>query len=220
MSEIQRACAPVLAVVDGVPTTTSNDVASFFTKLHKNVIQSIESLLSDLPENARLNFQPSEYTDPTGRTLPAYRLTRDGFTLLAMGFTGKKALAFKLAYIDAFNRMEAGLRGTQRRQVALDFAFEASKVAARTVADAFLNDEEPSPIRRYLLSMSWNYSTRAYDKACVQAINHDAHVMSLDELTLAIGGPDYLVESEKLIKLANACCQRLVKRLPLPKKAA
>jgi prophage antirepressor-like protein len=109
---------------------------------------------------------------------------------------------------------------SQRRQVALDFAFEASKVAARTVADAFLNDEEPSPIRRYLLSMSWNYSTRAYDKACVQAINHDAHVMSLDELALAVVDPDYLVESEKLTKLASACCQRLVKRLPLPKKAA
>jgi prophage antirepressor-like protein len=109
---------------------------------------------------------------------------------------------------------------TQRRQVALDFAFEAAKVAARTVADAFLNDEEPSPIRRYLLSMSWNYSTRAYDKACVQAINHDAHVMSLDELALAVVDPDYLVESEKLINLATACCQRLVKRLPLPKKGA
>ncbi|MPM83829.1 hypothetical protein SDC9_130898 [bioreactor metagenome] len=42
---------------------------------------------------------------------PAYRMTRDGFTLLAMGFTGKKALQFKLAYIDAFNRMEAKLHG-------------------------------------------------------------------------------------------------------------
>jgi len=47
------------------------------------------------------------------RESPAYNLTRDGFTLLAMGFTGKKALAFKLAYIDAFNRMEAGLRPPQ-----------------------------------------------------------------------------------------------------------
>jgi hypothetical protein len=108
----------------------------------------------------------------------------------------------------------------KRMQIALDFAFEASKVAARTVIDAFLSGEELPPSDRYLLTMSWNYSTRAYDKACVQAINHDAHVMSLDELTLAVVDPDYLVESEKLTKLASACCQRLVKRLPLPKKAA
>lgn len=64
-----------------------------------------------MPPEALLNFQQGYYTLPeTGEQQhKQYHLTRDGFTLLAMGFTGKKALAFKLAYIDAFNRMEREL---------------------------------------------------------------------------------------------------------------
>ncbi|MBF0127433.1 MAG: Rha family transcriptional regulator, partial [Magnetococcales bacterium] len=55
-----------------------------FGKQHKNVLQAIQEL--DVPEEfTELNFQPSEYTDSTGRTLPMYRLTRDGVTLLTMG---------------------------------------------------------------------------------------------------------------------------------------
>lgn len=50
--------APVLAVIDGIATTTSNNVAEFFGKLHKNIMQAIENLLPDLSENHRLNFQP------------------------------------------------------------------------------------------------------------------------------------------------------------------
>jgi len=104
--------AITLSVVDGTPTTTSNEVAQHFGKQHKHVLDKIATLIAEMPAAfAEPNFRLSEFTDSTGRTLPAYRLTRDGFTLLAMGFTGKKALAFKLAYIDAFNRMEAQLRG-------------------------------------------------------------------------------------------------------------
>jgi Rha family phage regulatory protein len=103
--------APSLSVVDGQATTTSNEVAQHFGKLHKHVLDKIAALANELPADfTEPNFRLSEFTDSTGRKLPAYRLTRDGFTLLAMGFTGKRALAFKLAYIEAFNRMEAALR--------------------------------------------------------------------------------------------------------------
>ena len=52
-------------------------------------------------------FEETTYIhEQNGQTYPMYYLNRDGFTLLAMGFTGKKALQFKLQYIDAFNRME------------------------------------------------------------------------------------------------------------------
>ncbi|MGS0948380.1 Rha family transcriptional regulator, partial [Escherichia coli] len=52
------------------------------------------------------NFVLSEYTDASGRKLPCYQITRDGFAFLAMGFTGKRAARFKEAYINAFNQME------------------------------------------------------------------------------------------------------------------
>jgi Rha family phage regulatory protein len=107
-----------LTVIDGTPTTTSNEVAQHFGKEHAKVLRSIELLIESnhatsggVEFNAR-NFCAVEYTDTKGERRPAYRLTRDGFTLLAMGFTGKKALTFKLAYIDAFNRMEAALQKT------------------------------------------------------------------------------------------------------------
>jgi Rha family phage regulatory protein len=93
-------------------TTTSKNISEVFGKQHRNVVQSIDNLLPDLPsEWGVLNFQQGYYTMPeTGNQQHRmFNITRDGFTLLAMGFTGKKALTFKLAYIDQFNKMEQAL---------------------------------------------------------------------------------------------------------------
>lgn len=109
MSELT--VVPVLAVANGRPVVTSLNIADVFGKLHKNVLQSIESL--EVPEEfGRLNFQPSSYLNAQSKQQPMYNITRDGFVLLAMGFTGKEAVKFKLAYIDAFNKMEGELTGT------------------------------------------------------------------------------------------------------------
>jgi Rha family phage regulatory protein len=103
--------SPVLSIVDGHPTTSSIEVAKHFGKLHKHVLDKIADLIAETPADFNgPNFRLAEYTDEQGKPRPAYRLTRDGFTLLAMGFTGKRALTFKLAYIEAFNQMEAALR--------------------------------------------------------------------------------------------------------------
>lgn len=101
---------PFVFLADGVAITTSQFVADFFGKDHSKVLRDIRLLIEQCGEKFNeSNFGLVEYTDAKGERRPAYRLTRDGFTLLAMGFTGKKALAFKLAYIDAFNKMEAAL---------------------------------------------------------------------------------------------------------------
>ena len=96
---------------EGLPYTTSRAMGESFDKLHKNVLRDIENLLTDMPDPkfARLNFELISYVDSTGRTLPEYRLTHDGFALLAMGFTGRDALAWKIAFLQAFNAMEAEL---------------------------------------------------------------------------------------------------------------
>lgn len=90
---------------NGKLVTSSRLVAEKFGKLHKNVIQSIEKLECS-EEFTGLNFQLSEYTDPTGRKLPEYIITKDGFSFLVMGFTGKGAAKFKEEFIAAFNKME------------------------------------------------------------------------------------------------------------------
>ena len=101
---------PSVTLHHGRPATTSREVASFFGKRHDDVIKSIRNLQPNCPEQfTARNFAVSEYTDETGRTLPLFILYRDGFMLLVMGYTGKKVLAVKLAYIEAFNRLEAEL---------------------------------------------------------------------------------------------------------------
>jgi Rha family phage regulatory protein len=101
---------PDIRVVHDRIMTTSLAISNAFEKNHRDVLRAIQNL--DCPkEFTERNFALSEYTDSTGRKLPMYLLTRDGFTVLAMGFTGKRAMEFKIRYIEAFNRMEEELRG-------------------------------------------------------------------------------------------------------------
>jgi len=105
---------PILTIVDGQATALSTDVSQHFDKRHDDVLKAIRNLLPELDADYLRNFAEVtvDYINGKGgtQTAPAYRMTRDGFTLLAMGFNGKRALQFKQAYIKAFNQMEAALR--------------------------------------------------------------------------------------------------------------
>ena len=114
--------APAVKVenVGGTAMVSSLNVSEVFEKQHKNVLQTIEGKIAANanPEFCRLNFQPTviERPNPSGGQpikSKSYNLTRDGFTFIAFGFTGKKADEFKIAYIEAFNRMESMLRNSQ-----------------------------------------------------------------------------------------------------------
>lgn len=98
----------LVSIRNGQALTSSLQVAEHFKKQHKNVLQALENLDCS-PEFARLNFQLSEYRDSTGRALPMYLMTKDGFSFLVMGFTGPTAARFKEAFINAFNKMEKAL---------------------------------------------------------------------------------------------------------------
>lgn len=93
---------------DRQAVTTSLQVAKTFGKDHRHVLDSIRGILSSAENSAVLDgaFAGGIYTASNGKTNPMYYMNRDGFTLLAMGFTGEKAFAFKLDYIHAFNSME------------------------------------------------------------------------------------------------------------------
>lgn len=92
----------------------SRKVAEHFEKLHKHVLDSIREILS--AENSADKFFKEVSYIYKGRRLPEYIMTRDGFSLLAMGFTGSKALQWKLKYIEAFNRMEEALKHPKPKQ--------------------------------------------------------------------------------------------------------
>ena len=108
MNEIEK----TLTVANGKITVSSRDVARVFEKEHKHVMESIRKIILELsPDFNESNFGLVEYADSKGEKRPAYNLTRDGFTLLVMGYTGTKAMKFKIAYINAFNKMEEALKG-------------------------------------------------------------------------------------------------------------
>lgn len=112
---------PSVFVHNGRPSTTSRTVAQYFNKRHDDVLRSIRTLLNATPQNFRLrNFSESSYTNEQGKIQPMYIIYRDGFMLLVMGYTGKKALAIKLAYIEAFNAMEEELARRSRPALAAD----------------------------------------------------------------------------------------------------
>lgn len=92
--------------------TNSLLVAEKFGKNHKHVLDSIRELMKGCAEkSANPMFVESMYIHPqNGQEYPMYIMNRDGFTLLAMGFTGEKALQFKLEYINAFNKMEETIK--------------------------------------------------------------------------------------------------------------
>lgn len=106
---------PSVSLHDGRPATTSLEVARFFGKQHQHVIRDITGLTDNCPESfSASNFGRASYLDEQAKNRPLYIIYRDGFMLLVMGYTGKKALALKLVYIEAFNRMEAELAKRSR----------------------------------------------------------------------------------------------------------
>ena len=106
---------PTVSIHDGRPATTSLEVARFFGKQHQHVIRDITGLTDNCPESfSASNFGRASYLDEQAKNRPMYIIYRDGFMLLVMGYTGKKALAIKLAYIEAFNAMEEELARKNR----------------------------------------------------------------------------------------------------------
>lgn len=105
-----------VTVSNGQVTTTSLKIAEVFGKRHDNVIRDIELL--QVPDSfGKLNFEATEYEwkNNLGKVVKSkmYNITRDGFVILVMGFTGATAMQFKIAYLEEFNRMEAELRRLQ-----------------------------------------------------------------------------------------------------------
>ncbi len=136
---MKGSAVPIVEVVDGVPTVLSTNVAAVFEKRNDNVIRDIEEILRTLPEDRKGNFIETQIERPSnlGRGTvksKAYRLTRDGFTFLVMGYTGEKAARFKWAYIDEFNRQQALLES----QVLPPMQSERTLIAGDSLAENVL----------------------------------------------------------------------------------
>ena len=120
--------------------TTSIHVAKIFEKEHKHVLDSIRNILENRSAENSADlvsmFIETTYTDKSNRQKPMFLMNRDGFSLLAMGFTGEKALKFKLDFIKAFNEMEQQLQQPIQPKIPktrLELAKENARIAIENV---------------------------------------------------------------------------------------
>ncbi len=119
------------------PMVTSLMVAEKFGKLHKNVVRDIRRMECS-EQFSRLNFEPSDYVDERGKEQPMFVMTRDGFSILAMGFTGKEAMTWKEKFIAEFNRLEKIVQKVQQYSLLPDWteARQLGKAVRRELTDA------------------------------------------------------------------------------------
>lgn len=127
----------LVQIRDSQVITTSRQVAEHFDKAHKTVLRSIHSLTSaqncaNVSEVKNMFFETTE-SDTYGRQQKIYYMNRDGFSLLVMGFTGEKALEWKIKYINAFNEMEKELQNSSPELP----NFNNPAIAARAWADQY-----------------------------------------------------------------------------------
>lgn len=115
----------------GTPVTDSLKVAQVFGKQHKHVLEAIRNLLMSAENSAHVNwFYESTYSDVQGKERPVFVMNRDGFSLLAMGLTGAKAMQFKVGFIEQFNQMETIIKDVAQRPAIPQTLSEALRLAA------------------------------------------------------------------------------------------
>lgn len=213
---------PELSIHNGVVTTTSTQVAQFFGKRHDNVLRAIRVLIRETAsDNRRLNFEETVEVreNPSGGapiSMPAYRMDREGFMLLAMGFTGKEALRWKLAYIAAFNRMEAELQkpayDPARIELANSLAAQAAAQVTQTVFEAIASGRNSDWRRvRYLLSFGYDSDGQPTIPQ-TQVVGDDQMVTSLNALAQHIAKHDVIPSDAQLAALVTACAHQLSER--------
>ena len=117
----------ILSTQNGEPVASSRQIADNFEKRHDHVMRDIDAMKKDIPNFGEMFFETTA-PDSYGREQRAYLMNRDGFTLLAMGFTGKAALEWKLRYIAAFNEMEKKL--TEQPQLTRSQLLATALIAA------------------------------------------------------------------------------------------
>lgn len=157
----------------GIPIVSSRRVAEVFEKPHDDVLKSARSLVEGLGEISESEWQNnyilSRYKNSQNKWQPEYLLTKKGFTLLAVGFTGKKALKFKVQYIDKFEQMENFIRNLAEAKA--DFPeFTQAIMDSHEEPKHYHFSGELDMINRIVLGMDAKHFKEAYNLGKVSSI--------------------------------------------------
>lgn len=164
------------------PVCSSLQVAEKFGKEHRNVLQNVDNLIAENPA-VKSMFKLSSYKADNGQSYRQFYMNRDGFSLLVMGFTGKKALDWKLQYIKAFNQMEKFIREKQT-QTWIETR-KAGKLTRKAETDTIKNLVEYAKTQgsQHADKLYMTYSKLANKMAGVSK-RDEATVMQLNNLSL------------------------------------
>jgi Rha family phage regulatory protein len=169
MSNELTVTTPTVTIKNNAVVANSRDVAEFFGKQHKNVLRDIDAILDEIQGSdlSRGWFIPVSTPHPKvhGINIRSFDMTRDGFTLLVMGYTGSDAMRFKVAYIQEFNRMEEALKAPAGPALP-DFSNPA--IAARAWAEQYEQRQiaEEEKERLALENQTMAPKANAWDELC------------------------------------------------------
>lgn len=200
----------------GQPTTTSTIVAAHFGKSHRNVMRALDDLLEQTgdPEFNALNFEHIEFLDSRGRKQRAMRMTEQGFAMLALAFTGKKAVALRLQFVKAFAAATKRIKELERKQAdpawldarrdtklghaLIGFALETSRKLAGKETQAFHFMNEAKLVSFAMTGESGNFCRDCADAATLKVLHK---VEKLNAQLLALG-ESYPLRKDKCRLLA------------------
>lgn len=144
----------LIFVENNQATTTSLKIAAYFEKDHSKILKDVKRLLESGEVN-EADFGLVDYKDAKGEKRPMYNIKKDGFTLLTMGFTGARALKFKVDYIKAFNKMEEELKNQPAKKLStLDLLKEAVNEIEKLEAEKQQIIEETKPAVQFQLTVN------------------------------------------------------------------
>ena len=167
----------LITIKNNVAITNSLNVADFFSKRHDRVLRAIENTLINLPQNGVVKIYKTAYLDAKGERRPMYEMNRAGFELIAMGFTGRQALEWKLKYIEAFSAMEEYIR------------FRLSDIQIQKNSMRFLADNLEMPCPKDFMKAN------TIANKCVSNMNGYPKMLKKAEMT-----PEMLEQREPVLK--------------------
>lgn len=157
-------CGMFVSKKDEEVRVSSRHIAKIFGKEHKDVLRAIDNILNSdglSDEFSQRNFTRSKYTTDRGKTYREYCLTRDGFVMVTMGFTGEKAMRFKEWYITRFNEMEKQLMGLITARLECPELTDALK--RLNAENPFVYSNEFDMINKMVLGMSTRDFRKIHD---------------------------------------------------------
>ncbi|MFC4652666.1 Rha family transcriptional regulator [Lactococcus nasutitermitis] len=168
---------------NGQALASSKKVADSFDKQHKDVLEIIDNLVAE--KSAAKFFAETTYKN-RGKEYRMYVMTRDGFTLLAMGFNGKKALDFKIKYIEAFNKMEqtltVGIQAPQTMKEALQLALVQQEQIESLQLESSVQKQQIAELQPKASYYDWVLQTKDLVSVTIIAKQYGKSAQWLNEL--------------------------------------